>query len=165
MGNLAELGRELFYGIRRRRNYHKAFPLILQAARSGWVHWQYLAGYSLAHGLGVERNLRAARRWYAKAGSKRHPGALFNLALMYDQGRGVRHDYRRAFRLYEKGAKLGDPAAQCNLALAYLDGRGTARSLRDAIRWFRMAAAKGDPKAQYNLGLAYLEGEGVRKSK
>ena len=47
-----------------------------------------------------------------KPARKGHPGALFNLALMYDRGRGVRRDYRRAFALYKKGAQLGDAAAQ-----------------------------------------------------
>jgi len=83
---LAELGRALFYGIRRKRNYRKAFPLLLQAAKEGYVHWQYLVGYALDHGLGVKRDLRGARHWYAKAGRRGHPGALFNLALMYDLG-------------------------------------------------------------------------------
>lgn len=60
MVDQAELGRALFYGIRRKRNYRKAFPLLLRAAEEGRVHWQYLAGYALANGLGVKRNLKQA---------------------------------------------------------------------------------------------------------
>src|ERR1700694_5550459 len=85
-----EFGRALFYGEGKKRNYRKAFPLLLQAAREGHVHWQYLTGYALANGLGTSRNLKAARSWYARAAKRGHPGALFNLALMYAQGKSQR---------------------------------------------------------------------------
>jgi TPR repeat protein len=41
-----EEGRKYFYGIRTKTNYRKAFPLLLHAARRGYVHAQYLVGYA-----------------------------------------------------------------------------------------------------------------------
>jgi TPR repeat protein len=36
--NEMEQGRKYFYGIRTKKNYRKAFPFLLRAARQGYVH-------------------------------------------------------------------------------------------------------------------------------
>ena len=84
-----EEGRKYFYGIGRKTNYSKAFPLLLAAARRGYVHAQYAVGYSYRDGRGVPKNLAQSRRWWSAAAKRGHPGAKFNLALDYDLGRGV----------------------------------------------------------------------------
>lgn len=162
--NEMEQGRKYFYGLRIRKNYRKAFPLLLRAARQGYVHAQYMVGCAFRDSLGTTKNLAQSRKWWAAAASREHPGAIFNLALDYDRGRGVRPNPRKAFGLYKRGAEFGDREAQCNLAVAYLDGRGTARSLRRAIHWMKRAASQGDSKAQYNLGRAYLDGEELKQN-
>jgi uncharacterized protein len=158
-----EQGRKYFYGIRTKKNYRKAYPLLLEAARQGFVHAQYLVGYAYRNGLGTKKALAKARRWWTSSAKRDHPGALFNLAL--DYGRGIRPNPKKAFGLYQRGAELGDREAQCNLAVAYLDGRGTKRSPRLGTYWMRRAARQGDPKAQYNLGRSYLDGEDRKQNK
>jgi TPR repeat protein len=56
-----EQGRKFFYGIRTRTNYRKAFPLLLEAARQGYVHAQYMVGYAYRDALGTEKNLAKSR--------------------------------------------------------------------------------------------------------
>lgn len=159
-----EQGRRYFYGIRTRKNYRKAFPLLLLAARRGYVHAQYMVGCAYRDGLGTKKRIAQSRRWWAAA-RRDHPGALFNLALDYDYGRGVKPNPRKAFSLYKRGAESVDREAQCNLAVAYLDGRGTKRSLQRGKYWMKRAAFQGDPKAQYNLGRSYLDGEEFKQAK
>jgi uncharacterized protein len=113
-----EQGRKYFYGIRTRTNFRKGFPLILEAARQGHVHAQYMVGYAYRDALGTMKNLTQSRRWRADAAKRNHPRAMFNLALDYDLGRGVRHNPRKAFVLYKRSAELGDKEAQCYLAVA-----------------------------------------------
>jgi TPR repeat protein len=150
-----EEGRKYFCGIRTKRNYPKAFPLLLRATRQGYVHAQFMVGCAYRDGLGTKKTLAQSRRWWTAAAKRDHPGAIFNLALDYDYGRGIRPNPRKAFGLYKRGAKFGDREAQCNLAVVYLDGRGTNRSLRQGT----------DPKAQDNLGRSYLDGEELEKDK
>src|SRR5580704_8330435 len=102
-----EEGRKYFYGIRRKTNYRKAFPLLLAAAQEGYVHAQYLVGYAYRDALGTKKDLAKSRKWWAASAKRGHPGAMFNLALDYDLARGVRRDARKAFVLYQRAAKLG----------------------------------------------------------
>lgn len=152
-------GRKYFYGIRAKKNYRKAFPLLLHAARQGFAHAQFLAGIACRDDLGAQKKIAQSRKWWTSA-KRDHPGALFNLALDYACGREVRPNLRKAFGFYKRGAEMGDREAQCNLAVAYLDGQGIKRDLRKGKDWMKRAALRGDPKSQYNLGLAHLEGEG-----
>lgn len=160
----SRIGRELFYGIRRKKNYHRAFPLLLQAANAGYEHSQNLVGYCYSEGLGVKKNLKLALFWFQAAAEEgKHKEALFNLAVAYERGQGTAIDLRKAFACYRQAAKLGDVSAQCNLGVAYLEGLGTRQNLSLGIRWIKRAAQKDDEKAQYNLAQAYRKGEGVGK--
>ena len=141
-----EQGRKYFYGIRTKKNYRKAFPLLLDAARHGSVHAQFMVGFAYRDGLGTKEKLAQSRRWWASAAKRDHPGALFNLALDYDYGRGVQPNSRKAFGLYKRGAEFGDRDAQCNLAVAYMNGRGIERDFRKGIYWMKRAALQGDPR-------------------
>jgi len=70
-------GRRLFYGIRCPKNFRKAFPYLLQAAKAGYVHSQNLVGFSYAEGLargkeGAETSpvlVPCCRGWQAPRGS------------------------------------------------------------------------------------------------
>jgi hypothetical protein len=152
------LGQDSFYGSRRRRrNFAKAFPLLMVAARAGIPHAQNLVGYCLDEGKGVKRDRAAARRWYAKAARAGHTVATVNLAMSYEFGTGGRRSPKRAAALYRTAAQVGDAWAQCNLGVLYLDGDGVEEDWSAGVRWLKAAASQGEPKAQYNLGRAYLE--------
>src|SRR5262249_4294913 len=104
----SEIGQDLFYGIGCRKNYRKAFPLLMEAATAGHVHCMNLVGYCYDCGLGVEKDERAAISWYERAAEFDHPVALYNLALSYDRAEGVEADAVKAVALYRKAAERGD---------------------------------------------------------
>lgn len=66
-----ERGWEFFSGEGRRKNYRKAYPLLLRAAKEGVRHAQNLVGVCLDNGLGCERDPRKAMRWYRRASDSR----------------------------------------------------------------------------------------------
>src|ERR1700676_5454669 len=161
--NASYLGRVLFYGIRRKRDYKRAFPLLLRAASENWVHSQYLAGYALANGLGTRRNIREGQYWYSRAARNGHPEAAFDLALTYGK-RGTKSDLRMARFWYARAVRNGHREAPFNLALMYEFGEGVERNPRKAFMLYKEGAQRGDPEAQCNLGVAYLEGMGTTEN-
>lgn len=167
-----DLGTDFFYGYSQKKNFKKAFPLLLKAAKAGIPHAQNLVGFCFDRGLGVIKNYKMAFYWYKKAChgkqnemSKYNRGvALCNLALVYELGQGTSKDQKKAFHYYKKAAQLRDIEAQCNLGILYLDGSGCQQNFQKGIKWLKKAAQRGDNKAEYSLGLCYLKGEGVSKN-
>ncbi len=48
--------------------------------------------------------------------------ALFQLAIIYEQGRGVPENQQEAFYCYQQAAELGHVTAQLNLGWIYANG-------------------------------------------
>ena len=74
-----------------------------------------------------------ALRWYTKAVELGHPGAMNNLACMYERGQSVLKDRVKAVELYKQAADLGDDFAQTNLALLHAK---SAKRKERAASWF-----------------------------
>src|SRR5689334_2556684 len=109
LDNPSVAGQQYFYGDGKRKNYVRAFPLLLDAAYLGDAHCQNLVGYCYDLGLGVEVNKQLAFYWYKFAAKNDDIEGIGNLALFYDSGLAGKKDLRRAFLLYKKGSELGDP--------------------------------------------------------
>ncbi|MEQ9561971.1 MAG: tetratricopeptide repeat protein, partial [Woeseiaceae bacterium] len=81
--------------------------------------------------------------------------AMYNVALIYDQGLGLPSDKLRALRWYRVPAEEGDVSAQFNIATIHHFGEGVPVDKKEAARWYRAAALMADEEAQFNLGLMY----------
>jgi TPR repeat protein len=57
----------LFDSLGKVKDFRKAFPLLMVAAKNGHPHAQNLVGYCYDLGLGPRRNEKTAVHWYAKA--------------------------------------------------------------------------------------------------
>jgi uncharacterized protein len=68
--------------------------------------------------------LQKAKYWYERAAADGQVAALFNLAVMNENGIGMRRNLSRAARLYEQAALRGDLQSQTNLTVMLLDGAG-----------------------------------------
>ncbi|WP_338140360.1 NB-ARC domain-containing protein [Candidatus Paracaedibacter symbiosus] len=127
---------------------------------------QYNLGAMFEIGIGAPTNLKKAFEWYRKAAEQSHPGAQFNLGVMYLQGRaglpqGPEAD-QKAVEWYKKAAEQSHSDAQFRLGVMYKQGRaGLPKGLeadQQAMKWCKKAAEDGLSEAQLSLGVMYLEG-------
>ncbi|UTH72997.1 tetratricopeptide repeat protein [Chromobacterium sp. IIBBL 290-4] len=82
-----------------------------------------------------------ARGWFARAAAKGSSEAMFQLAIIYQEGLGVRPDRAKALDWYQRAAKLEMPGALQTLAMAYQDGDlGLPRDAIKAGEMFNLAA-------------------------
>jgi len=141
--------------------YQEAAQIWQGLANQGDADAQYAMGTLYESGLGVQRDLGQARRWYQMAAVQGLPAAQNNLARMLSLGEGVPKDQARAITLWRDAAKRGNAQAQYNLGFAYYNGDGLPKDSASAVSWFESAASQGLPQAQYALGEMTLNGVGV----
>lgn len=65
---------------------------ILQLAKQGDAHSQYVLGLSYELGVGVEKDFTQAFAWYQKSANQQYAKAQYNLSIFYALGRGVEQD-------------------------------------------------------------------------
>lgn len=91
---------------------------LLKKAQSGDIDSQ--------HQLGLEyfnnNDYPNALKWLNEAASKDHPGAIFMLGCIYNNGWGVKVDKAKAFELLKKASELGVHGADYLLSYFYLKG-------------------------------------------
>ncbi|WP_306546644.1 tetratricopeptide repeat protein [Malikia spinosa] len=77
--------------------------------------------------------------------------ALFNLAIMAEDGLGMTRDLRKAESLYRASAQAGSLKAQYRLGLLYSDGSRFPADLEQARHYLGLAAGQGDQQAAERL--------------
>jgi TPR repeat protein/membrane associated rhomboid family serine protease len=87
------------------------------------------------------------------------PEAMFDLALLYQQGHGTIKDQQKAIAWYEKAANAGSTDAMNNLGIIYAQGDGVKADPEQAARWFSSAAGAGQLAAAKVLSVMYVTGE------
>ncbi len=88
----------------------------------------------------------ARRMWFSIKG-KAHAEALFNIAILYEQGLGVEKNIDMAVDIYEQAARSGSRSASYQLGLFYLHGGLITQDLEKAEHWLSIAALDGDQEA------------------
>lgn len=83
--------------------------------------------------------------------------ALFQLALLYQEGIGVPQSFRQAAVYFERAAKNGHTEAMNSIGLYNRFGIGTEENKTKAEEWWRKAILNKNVYALYNLGQMYLE--------
>jgi TPR repeat protein len=78
----------------------------------------FLLGYMYEEGLGTQRDLTAALRYYKQGAEKGDNRAMNNLASMYELGSGADRDINEAIKWYGEAARLGNDDAKVNLKRA-----------------------------------------------
>ncbi|KEG11587.1 Sel1 domain-containing protein [Trypanosoma grayi] len=121
-------------------------------------------GICLRDGLGVPRDLVAAITWIERAADAGYAPAMFELAVMYDDGvedssRCLESDWGEAMKWYRCAAELGHTMAQLNLgkllwraATAASDGGGGDSAIitglqKRAREFLERAASAGNEEA------------------
>lgn len=138
------------------------FQVFEAKATAGEHVAQFAVAQHYHQGLGVEKDVAQAVRWYTKAAEKNHIEAQVILGKIFESGEGLRQDFRKAAKWYDLAANIGKHAgAQFALAQLYFDGRGVPNDPSQALKWYRTSANRGFAKAQFRLGAIYEAGWGV----
>ena len=89
--------------------------------------------------------------------------AMFNIALIYDNGFGIQTDKTRALYYYESASELSNKYALFNLGWMYYNGENVNKDVFKAFELYKMASDFGHPRAMYNLANMYFSGTGTVK--
>ena len=92
--------------------YKKAFSLWMPLAKSGDSVSQNYLGIQYYLGLGIERNLELAKKWYEAAASQGFADAQYNLGLMYMNGEFVEQDFLTASMWFYAASENGNNNAK-----------------------------------------------------
>jgi len=142
----------------RNKDYAKAFTEWKTAAEAGQAQAQFDLGVLYAQGLGVQRDLTVAERWYRKAAEQGNAEAEFALGQMYSRGWGVPRDEADALRWFQMANSPDSDGPATDWSV--IEGYGVQQDQKQAAYWYELAAQKGHAEAQYNLGRLYAEGKG-----
>ena len=93
-------------------DYKKAYVLWLPLANNGDLDAQNFLGIQHYLGLGVERNLGLAKKWFEKASVAGLADAQHNLGVMYENGEHVEQDLISASMWFYVATKNGNVNAK-----------------------------------------------------
>ena len=137
---------------------------LLSRAAAGDVDAEYKLGEAYRLGLGLEKDIPQAFKWYARAAEQGHNGARYKLGMIYQSGEGIRQNFGRAANWYRLAANIGHlPEAQFAMGQLYFLGKGVLQDYKEAFAWYERAARQGHPVAQHLLGAMYEEGWAIEK--
>ena len=90
--------------------------------------------------------------------------AMYNLAIIFDNGFGISADKTRALFYYEAASELSNIYAQYNLGWKYFNGENVNKDVIKAFQLYKAASDYCHPQAMYNLAHMYYSGTGTVKN-
>lgn len=116
------------------------------------AHAQNLLGIMFATGLGLEQNIDTSLEWLETAAERGHPGANFNLAVMYGTGTvqgsyrlcGIVESPERADSYLRRAADLGHDRARRLRSVVGVSGEPSGRWSRISEALMTEAEENGD---------------------
>ena len=112
--------------------------------------------FQLGLALHADDQPAEAADWFKKAANKDHGAAMYNLAVLYDNGEGIERDQGLANFWYAKAADKDQVSAMWNLAINMDEGKGTTHKPAVAAQYLLRAYRAGHEKAgeAFEKGLA-----------
>ncbi len=124
-------------------DYDKAFEIMTQLDRDGFVLAYNSLGYLYEYGLGVKQDRVKAYNRYYEGAINGEPYAQMHLGLMYE----AQGNYGIAVNWYKEAANQGLAPAQYYLGNMYYWGKGVNQDYQEAMNWYQQAANQGDEEA------------------
>ncbi|WP_300378100.1 peptidoglycan-binding protein [Henriciella sp.] len=128
-------------------DYTNGPSLVRKAAEGGEPAAQYRLAKLHERGLGVPKDLEAARDWTQRAAEGGNVKAMHDLAVYFAEGEGGQKSYAAAVEWFRKAAGYGLTDSQYNLAVLYESGLGITQSQTEALYWYEIAHMQGDDGA------------------
>jgi hypothetical protein len=128
--------------------YVECYNGICVIADRGHPQAQSILGHMYEDGVGVEKNISKAIKYYEQAASKGFPDAECRLGHIYYRGQAVPRDTKKACKWLTRAANHDMAEAQNTLGHMYLIGDGVKKDLQLASQWLHKAAANGIKEAE-----------------
>lgn len=121
----------------------------------------FIVGEMYNFGLGVDKDYKAAFKWYSESVEAGSTNAKVRLTRAYRFGIGTKKDMSKAVHWMKKAAEEGVASAQSDLGTLYYHGEDVKKDYQKMIHWYFKAAEQGYAEAQFNLAGMYDQGIGV----
>ena len=146
-----------------KKEYSKAFKLLLPLAEKGYARAQFYVGDCYANGNGVIKDMEEAVKWHKSAADMDIAEAQHRMYRYCLVGIGMDKSVSNAAKWCRKAADAGIEEAMYDMGMLYIAGKGVEENAKSAYRWFRRGAECGYPPALYQFGLCYKLGIGIEK--
>lgn len=124
----------------------------------------YFKALELFNQRKIEQSLVFFKKVASDEKNEKRSDAMFNLAIIYDNGFGISVDKTRALYYYEASSALSNIYAQYNLGWKYYNGESVYKDVAKAFQLYESASRYGHPQATYNLANMYFTGTGTVKN-
>jgi TPR repeat protein len=125
---------------------------------------QYRLGWMLLNGVGAEKDIPAAKKYFEKAATVGNPFACYQIAkLILSEQNANPEDVEKALGYLRQAVDAQNPYAAYFLGKLYEKGQHVPQNTAEAVRLFRLSAELDNEYAAYRLGKLYLGGEGILK--
>ena len=143
----------IFY--QERKQEELAFKWFKKAAKNGVDDciWKVATRYEM--GLGTQKDLDNAIKWYKKGVELKNPYAAIRIARIYENYEQMED----IIYWYKQAADLGLARAQCYYGFCMYQ----KEKYEEAVKYFKLAANQGNQEAIAHLGYCYIYGHGVNK--
>lgn len=115
-----EYARYMMKGMGMKENPDQAFTMLkeVEAGYPDTPSLDFMLGYMYEEGIGTQRDLTTAYKYYTQGADKGDTKAMNNLASMCELGSGMPRNLEDAIKWYGEAAKLGNKDAEVNLKRA-----------------------------------------------
>lgn len=131
------------------KNERRAFDLNAEAAHGGYADAVLARGWFYLNGVGVERDIGRARRWYRESARRGEPKAMFSLGQIACDER----DFPDALTWFTRASEAGHVRSLYWIGKLYWRGQGVEQDKKEAMRYFHRAASSKVREAQRVLRL------------
>ena len=125
---------------------------------------QYRLGWMLQNGIGTEKDLERAKKYYEKSAKLGNFFACYSLAkLILAEENPTITEIKKAVEYLEQASTSGNQFAQYSLGKLYLNGKYVEKDIYKVVGLFELSSEQGNEYAAYQLGKLYLKGEDIHK--
>jgi TPR repeat protein len=148
-------------GIKAPNNISEDLANLTFQADEGDASAQCAMGFFYLGSHGIPANPAQATALFREAAMGGDVVAMYNYAVVLQQGLGTRRNSAEAARWYLAAAQCGLACAQYNLGHLYETGEGLKKDYSQAAFWYAKASRQSDADAQVALGILHFYGLGV----
>lgn len=129
-------------------NIKRAYESFQKCAEAEYHPGEYQFAYMIENGIGCQKDVDKAIKYYKRAADGGEAKAMFNLGLIYDKNKKY-HNTEQAIKYYQEAADKGIKEAFFNLGMIYKDGEDIEKDITKAKEYLATAADKGVVNAQF----------------